>query len=386
MTNHAQLKPFRPHVEGFIRFAWEPSNEGGATRQRPEFELLTHVHAAPPRPGQPPVMQQHPLGGQLARSLKEGAEKKAKASVSPQTEEGSRALLREVPIRLVGKTPDSNLSARFVAYRADDKPVCWSAGEKASCSGLPGGSRLVDCKGPLACEYAKASGWDCKLQSRLLVRVEGSTDPLAAFEFQSGGVNTHRSLAAKLEMLHACLGDLRAIPLRLTSWAKSSAGSSYEPFYCATLELPEGMTLGHAKTAISKSGDDLLLTDQMEATLSEFAKASQYCVEDDEEAVFVARVVSAQDLRNARQLKRTAAPAPLASIADIMGRVMAQPQQEPVSADIPLLPATHSGDSPVTAAPIVELQPCSAAASTIQSTPTAQPSPAHANNVVVPIF
>lgn len=385
MTTHAQLKPFRPHVEGFIRFAWEPATEGGATKQRSEFELLTHVHAAHPTPGQPPVMQQHPLGGQLARALKEGTEKKAKATASPGAEDGSRVLLREVPIRLVGKTPGSNLSARFVAYGADDKPVCWSVGEKATCSGLPGGSRMVDCKGPLACEFAKAAGWDCKLQSRLLVRVEGSSDPLAAFEFQSGGVNSHRALAAKLEMLHACLGDLRAIPLRLTSWAKSSAGSAFQPFYCANLELPEGMTLTQAKAAISASQDDTLLTDQMEATLGEFAKASQYCVEDEEEAVFVARVVSAQDVRAARHLQRTAAPAPLASIADIMGRVMAQPHQEPASADLPLLPATHPSDLPVTTAPHVELQPGSDAASTIHSAPMAQPSLAD-TNYVVPVF
>lgn len=227
------MAPTGPHIEGLIRFSYEEGATGERT-QLPEFELLSRVHEGTPKVGEIPRMKPHPLADQL---------------ISRVSEQSGNRLLSEVPIRFLGNKPESILSGQYRAFDSvSGVMLCAGNGDKATQMGGPGtGLQQVPCVGPDACSFANSSGVSCNFQCRMKVQVDGSTDPLACFEFQSSGVNTYRTLSAKLAMLHSLYGNLRGLPFRLTSWSKSSSLSLYKPFFCANIELRDGLTLGTTK-------------------------------------------------------------------------------------------------------------------------------------------
>lgn len=267
------LGPVGPHIEGLIRFSRDAASDG-STEQKPVFELLSRVHAETPQPGEVPKMVTHPLSDKLT-------------GVDSETPE--RRLLNEIPIRLMFSKPENNLSAQYKAFdRNSGQLLCCGNGQTAARRGALGESPVsATCRSPDNCVFASDLNVNCQLHLRLKVQVEGSEDPLALVEFQSSSINSYRTLSAKLKMLSAMFGGLRGLPLRLTSWSKSSQLSGYEPFYCANIELREGVDLIQAKTLADSyrntyAGIDL---EAMEIAVEEMEKSSPFALGQSESVV-----------------------------------------------------------------------------------------------------
>lgn len=300
----AALAPVGPHIEGLIRFARTDGT------QLPEFELLTHVHATEPVPGEVPSMRTHPLSDSL-RAVDNDA--------------GTKRLLTEVPIRFIFDKPENNLSATYKAFqRSTGALLCCGNGEKASrrpTQGQP--TNEIDCAGPEHCPYANQPEVACQLNVRLKVQVVGSTDPLAVFEFQSSGLNSYRSLSAKLKMMHALFGGLRGLPLRLTSWEKSTPGSSYLPFHCANVELEDGLDIVDAKTQADafRAKTSSLAFEAMEASVEAKQQSPSFRTDETESVVscWTSESTSGKSLSVQGTLAGTT---PSTKLADLMSGVM----------------------------------------------------------------
>jgi hypothetical protein len=258
------LAPVGPHIEGLIRFSYEESANGGR-KQLPQFELLTRVHEDVPKVGEIPRMKTHPIADQLiCRDAKD---------------EGHR-LITEIPIRFLGKSPESILTARYQAVdMSSGRYICCGNGNECVQVSTPGQPpKQTACAGPEVCSLANKDGIQCTLNCRMKVQVDGSSDPLAVFEFQSSGINTYRTLASKLNMLFALYGNLRGLPFKLTSWAKSSSQSLYQPFFVANIELRDGATLAETRPSendpfngVSEEG-----LERLEAAMLQMAKDSVF--------------------------------------------------------------------------------------------------------------
>lgn len=284
-----------PMPDGFIRFSHDEDPLGGEPIQRSDFEILSHVHDGVPVAGAVPKMQRHPIESRLLKA-NSGATRHDRLS--------------EIPVRLLGKNIETNLSGRFECFEAESgRMVCVGNGDEAfrvaaeweadTVGGQGGLPASVPCEGPQRCAFVRNPAVSCRFRVRLKLQIdtddhdaagspktepegraamnaeygqceiqgliatenslangehEGRSasasgpihDPLALFEFQSGGINTYRALLGRLTMLYALYGDLRGLPLRLTSWPKSSMYSNYHVFYCASITLRGGMTLKEA--------------------------------------------------------------------------------------------------------------------------------------------
>ena len=227
------IQPVGPHIEGLIRFA--STGSGASFTQLDHFEVLTRVHSKTTAEGVP-KLGEHPM----AESLKAVA----------GNEDGK---IRVIPIRLIFNKPENNLDARYEAYDMDLNRLACAGDGDAGCRAnfATGESEAVPCEGPDACEYANSNGIKCSLHVRLKAQIEGQRDEFSVFELQSGGINTYRTLSAKLRMMHAAFGKrLRHVPLELALYAKSGAASSFEPFYVADLRLRSGVTMQAASEAV----------------------------------------------------------------------------------------------------------------------------------------
>jgi hypothetical protein len=226
-----QIKPIGPHIEGFIRFA--STGQGDSLQQLDYFEVLSKVHESQ-EPGKLPVLKSHPIAANL---------------VDLQKEDGGEKKIRVIPIRLIADKPENSLSARYEAYDTElGRQVCVGDGEKCERAILfKGTTQSGQCAGPEACEFANAQGTQCSLHVRLKVQIEGQKDALSTFELQSGGINTYRTLAAKLQMMYGLFKkQLRGVPLELAIYDKSSVTSAYQAFYVADLRLRDGVTAAQA--------------------------------------------------------------------------------------------------------------------------------------------
>lgn len=301
------IAPFGPFVEGFIRFSFEEDLASKQTQQLPQFEILSHVHDGEPEEGGIPKMVTHPVAEKL---------------MGVDSEDESKRLLTEVPIRFLSKSPDTALRARYEAFDASSgRMVCTGNGTQAK--------RLVDgstaskaeaCNGPDRCGFAQREDVSCKFRCRMDVQIDNSQDPLAVFQFQSGGINTYRTLAAKLKMLHALYGDLRGLPLRLTSWAKSSKLSGYTAFYCANVELQEEFTLKSAGEAAEKYRAEFN-TDGLQAAIESLVSGSAFSLDDGES--LVTRHVPMSELRKARTSGQTSPhEGQASSLSSIVGKAL----------------------------------------------------------------
>lgn len=260
-----------PLIEGAIRFSYQANDQKGLQSDR--FELLSHVHAEPPEANMPPVMLAHPLSHKLAGKQPDG-----------------RPLLEEIPIRLFFDKTEQNLHASYQAVDQNTGAIlCRGNGCLAARKGADGACSQVKCPGPRQCDFTQNSGASCDLHVRLLVQVEGSDDPLACFEFQSTGINTYRTLKAKLTTLEAAFGGLRGLPLRLTRFAKSSRGSSYLPFYVANIELRHTVTLKAAHSARQDYIKEMefLNFDQVDAVWDKERTSSAFSLEGEESTVLL---------------------------------------------------------------------------------------------------
>ncbi len=107
---------------------------------------------------------------------------------------------------------------------------------------------------------------------------------------QSSGINTYRTLSAKLDMMHAAFGQLRHVPLTLAIYGKSSPRSSYEPFYVADLRVRNdaaaAVALQQAKQAAQAEREAGLLFEKMEEAVEAMAAASPFAIDDSETVLF----------------------------------------------------------------------------------------------------
>jgi hypothetical protein len=229
--NLNQIKPIGPHIEGFIRFA--STGQGDSLQQLDYFEVLSKVHESQ-ESGKLPVLKSHPIAANL---------------IDLQKEERGEKKIRVIPIRLIADKPENSLNARYEAYDTElGRQVCVGDGEKCERAILSKGiTQSAQCAGPEACDFANTQGNQCSLHVRLKVQIEGQKDALSTFELQSGGINTYRTLAAKLQMMYGLFKkQLRGVPLELAIYDKSSVTSAYRAFYVADLRLRDGLTAAEA--------------------------------------------------------------------------------------------------------------------------------------------
>lgn len=272
--NLNQIKPIGPHVEGVIRFA--STGQGDSLQQLDHFEVLSKVYESK-EPGKLPVLRSHPIAASL---------------VEIQKEEGGEKKIRVIPIRLIADKPENSLSARYEAYDTElGRQVCVGDGEKCERAVLSKGiTHSAQCAGPEACEFANAQGYQCSLHVRLKVQIEGQKDALSTFELQSGGINTYRTLSAKLQMMYGLFKrQLRGVPLELAIYDKSSVTSAYQAFYVADLRLRDGLTPAEAlkRTVEFREDQDSAGLDfaAMELAIEQMSTGSAFAINETDSSI-----------------------------------------------------------------------------------------------------
>ena len=324
----AALAPIGPHIDGLIRFSHAAASND-APGQQAEFEILSRVHAEVPIPGEVPKMMTHPLSDKLT---------------GVDSETGARRLLSEIPIRLMFDKPENNLSGSYKAFdRCTGQLLCCGNGETAAQRTESSEAPVsVKCAGPENCAFAAIPENSCQLHVRLKVQIEGNDDPLALTEFQSSGINSYRTLSAKLKMLQALYGGLRGLPLRLTSWAKSSKGSGYQPFYCANIELIEGVDLVTAKAQAKVYRDKYegINFAEMETVVEAMQASSQFALDDSESVVTcwipATEIMSQRSAANARACRTGSVTGAFANaVVSVVNRARDQATKPPEATTTP---------------------------------------------------
>jgi hypothetical protein len=210
------IKPL-PHVQGYIQVKPGP---GGDEHGSPGFEVVLPVHAQSQQSmeGGAPSYIVHPL----------------KSDVATRTGE-----LREIPIRLLFDRPEHNITARYESWSNahESSPICIGDGETAKRFNPEDSSfSAISCPGPQFCPHAK--GLDkCSIQVRMPVQIEEQDSVVSVFEMRSNSMNTYTSLKGSLDYLFARVGALRNLELKLVAWEKSTRGSNYKAFTCASIDL-----------------------------------------------------------------------------------------------------------------------------------------------------
>ncbi|MEZ3135663.1 hydrolase or metal-binding protein [Stutzerimonas kunmingensis] len=152
--------------------------------------------------------------------------------------------LRSIPVRLLFNEPELNFRADYTLFdRQTGRPVCVGNGE--TCKRVTqDGMQSLPCPSPDACPLAK--GGACKPYGRLNVLI-GDDDPLGSFVFRTTGVNSIRTLAARLHYFQAISGNrLACLPLELRLRGKSTRQSHGTPIFYVDLTVRNGMDMSEA--------------------------------------------------------------------------------------------------------------------------------------------
>ncbi|GAB2458591.1 hypothetical protein GCM10027082_06480 [Comamonas humi] len=160
----------------------------------------------------------------------------------------SNPKLRSIPVRLLFNDPNLNLRARYTLFdRATARPICVGDGE--SCKRVRQG--VVEshpCPGPDHCALGMEG--NCKLFGRFHVRIDhpdNHSDACSTFVLRTTGVNTVRTLMARMQYLQALSGGLLAyLPLELRLRGKSTAQSHRTPIYYVDLCVRQDLSLESA--------------------------------------------------------------------------------------------------------------------------------------------
>lgn len=153
--------------------------------------------------------------------------------------------LRSIPVRLLFNDPDLNLRANYTLFdRATARPIC--VGDGQSCKRVtPIGVQSLSCEGPDICALGTEGG--CKPFGRFNVRIEhpeNHSDVFSTFVLRTTGINTLRTLLARMQYLNAISGGLLAyLPLELRLRGKSTAQSHRTPIYYVDLCVRHGISL-----------------------------------------------------------------------------------------------------------------------------------------------
>ncbi len=213
----------------------------------------------------------HPLDEQLrAKISKSNSNKPQPPSSQTQTPK-----LRSIPVRMIFNDPELSLRAEYTLFdRQTGRPLCIGNGESCQRQ-TPNGIEQHPCHSPERCPLAQ--GGLCKAFGRLYVNLDES-DEFGTFIFRTTGINSIRTLAARLSYYQAASGDLLScLPLQLILRGKSTTQSYRTPIYYVDITLRDNISLQDAITEAK--------------TIDEQAKASGFY----QEAVdHVARVGFAQ--------------------------------------------------------------------------------------------
>ena len=153
--------------------------------------------------------------------------------------------LRSIPVQMLFNDPALNLRADYSLFdRNKGRPMCVGNGETCRRRGKDGVEQLP-CPGADACGFAQG---ECKPYARLHALVDGgASDELGSFVLRTTSYNTIRTLAARLEYLHAeSDGNLACLPLELKLRGKSTAMSFGTPIYYVDLVLRAGLSMEQA--------------------------------------------------------------------------------------------------------------------------------------------
>jgi hypothetical protein len=161
----------------------------------------------------------------------------SRANISPK--------LRRIPVRLLFNDPALNVRANYTLFdRATARPLC--VGDGQSCKRVTQtGVKQLPCSGPDLCSLAQEGG--CKPFGRFHMRIDhaGNTaDALSTFVLRTTGINTLRTLVARMQYLQAVSGGLLAyLPLEIRLRGKSTAQSRRTPIYYVDLGVREPLSL-----------------------------------------------------------------------------------------------------------------------------------------------
>jgi len=194
----------------------------------------------------------HPLDEQLRTKLatvNNGQQSNA-TSNSNSNSPSQTAKLRSIPVRMIFNDPELSLRAEYTLFdRQTGRPLCIGNGESCQRQ-TPNGIEQHPCPSPERCPLAQ--GGLCKAFGRLYVNLDES-DEFGTFIFRTTGINSIRTLAARLSYYQAASGDLLScLPLQLILRGKSTTQSYRTPIYYVDLTLRDNISLQEAITQAQK--------------------------------------------------------------------------------------------------------------------------------------
>ncbi|WP_151830989.1 recombination directionality factor [Acinetobacter ursingii] len=190
----------------------------------------------------------HPLDEQLRTKLatvNNGQQSNATSNINSNAP-SQTAKLRSIPVRMIFNDPELSLRAEYTLFdRQTGRPLCIGNGETCQRQ-TPTGIEQHPCPSPERCPLAQ--GGLCKAFGRLYVNLD-ETDEFGTFIFRTTGINSIRTLAARLSYYQAASGDLLScLPLQLILRGKSTTQSYRTPIYYVDLTLRDNISLQEAIT------------------------------------------------------------------------------------------------------------------------------------------
>ncbi|WP_371863707.1 recombination directionality factor [Acinetobacter ursingii] len=197
----------------------------------------------------------HPLDEQLRSKLStvNNGQQQSNATSSSNSNSNTpsqTAKLRSIPVRMIFNDPELSLRAEYTLFdRQTGRPLCIGNGETCQRQ-TPNGIEQHPCPSPERCPLAQ--GGLCKAFGRLYVNLDES-DEFGTFIFRTTGINSIRTLAARLSYYQAASGDLLScLPLQLILRGKSTTQSYRTPIYYVDLTLRDNISLQEAITQAQK--------------------------------------------------------------------------------------------------------------------------------------
>ncbi|WP_151813859.1 recombination directionality factor [Acinetobacter ursingii] len=182
----------------------------------------------------------HPLDEQLRTKISTSNSNKPQ----PPSSQTQTPKLRSIPVRMIFNDPELSLRAEYTLFdRQTGRPLCIGNGESCQRQ-TPNGIEQHPCLSPERCPLAQ--GGLCKAFARLYVNLDES-DEFGTFIFRTTGINSIRTLAARLSYYQAASGDLLScLPLQLILRGKSTTQSYRTPIYYVDLTLRDNISLQQA--------------------------------------------------------------------------------------------------------------------------------------------
>ena len=215
----------------------------GTHQQDPEEQALPQSKPSP-QPSLRDKLSQRAMGNG-GSTVNQGTGLEQPPLGKPVTRATTSPKLRRIPVRLLFNDPALNLRANYTLFdRTTARPLC--VGDGQSCKrATETGIKQLPCAGPDLCPLAQERG--CKPFGRFHMRIDhagNSADALSTFVLRTTGINTLRTLLARMQYLQAVSGGLLAsLPLEIRLRGKSTAQSRRTPIYYVDLGVREPLSL-----------------------------------------------------------------------------------------------------------------------------------------------